>query len=168
MTIGRTYLRSGRAVVTVLIVTNGIGSEEGTLYVHRFDDVAGERSRCNALLRIAARQCVGFAMGLAACHFCDTYVLGCAGCQNIELRPGHAELRHVIAADIFGPRTFAGIYVLRRGRELSCLSSQYDFPEVAVHVHRNLHPGRVVFCSDDDSGYPASHLSTLLQVVVST
>lgn len=168
MSIGRAYLRSGRAVVTVLIVANSIGSEEGTLYIHRFDDVTGERSRCNALFRIAARQRVGFAMGLAGCNFCDTYVFGCAGCQNVELRPGHAELRYMIAADILGPRTFAGIYVLRRGRELSCLSSQYDFPEVAVHVHCNLHPGRVIFCSDDNSGYPAGDLSTLLQVVVST
>ena len=24
-----------------------------------------------------------------------TYVFGCAGCQNVELRPGHAELRYL-------------------------------------------------------------------------
>lgn len=166
MTVSRTHLRNSRAMVAVIIVAQNIRCEGGPLQVHRFDHIAGEGARCNAHFRFAAGQRVRVAMRLAARHLCGTFVFGSALGQNVELRPRHAELCHMITADVVWPQAFASIDVLRRGRKLSSLPSHYDLLEVAVHVHRNLHPGCMILCSDSQSCDPIRHLPTLLQLVV--
>jgi len=164
--VSRTHLRNSRAMVAVVIVAQNIRCEEGPLQVHRFDHIAGEGARCNTHLRFAAGQRVRVAMGLTARHLCGTFVFSSALGQDVKLRPRQAEFCHMIAADVFWPHAFASIDVLRRGRKLSSLPSHYDLFEVAIHVHRNLHPGCVILCSDSQSRDPIRHLPTLLQLVI--